>query len=235
MQIARSDANRVCSESEVLAELLDFTSARIVELGCGQAEYARRIARDHPTATFVASEVDRIQHAANLAAGGPPNLRFADFGAEQIPLPAGTIDIVLLFKSLHHVPRERLDDALDEIARVLRPGGLAYVSEPVFAGDLNEIIRVFNDEETVRALAFDAVVRAVDRGALELVRQVFFAQPVAYRDFADFARRHFAVTHSERNLTDAQRAEVERRFNPHLGPEGARFVRPMRVDLLRRA
>lgn len=235
MQIAQPGANRVCSESEILAETLDFATASVLELGCGAADYARRIAAGHPAAALVASEVDRIQHEANLAAGGPPNLRFADFGAERIPLAAGSVDIVLMFKSLHHVPGERLDDAMGEIARVLKPGGLAYLSEPVFAGALNEIIRVFNDEEAVRAAAFDAVVRAVRSGRLALVRQVFFEQPVAYRDFADFARRHFEVTHSERDVTPARRAEVERRFNAHLGPEGVRLTRPMRVDLLRKA
>ena len=60
--------------------------------------------------------------------------------------------------------RYLLDTALDEIHRVLRPGGVAWFAEPVFAGDLNEIIRLFHDEQVVRQAAFDALVRASNGG-----------------------------------------------------------------------
>ena len=43
--------------------------------------------------------------------------------------------------------------SLGEVARVLRRGGHLYVSEPVFDGALNEVVRVFNDEGVVRAAA----------------------------------------------------------------------------------
>ena len=42
---------------------------------------------------------------------------------EDIPFPSGAFDLVLMLKSLHHVPLAHLDRALDEVARVLRPGG----------------------------------------------------------------------------------------------------------------
>ena len=55
-----------------------------------------------------------------------------------------------------------------EIHRVLKPDGLAYISEPVFAGEFNEIIRLFHDELAVREAAFAAVGRAVATGRFEL-------------------------------------------------------------------
>jgi hypothetical protein len=117
---------------------------------------------------------------------------------------------------------------------VLRPGGQAYISEPIFAGAHNEMIRIFNDEEMVRQAAFDALRRAVDRGLFELEDEVFFLVPVKYRDFADFSARHFDVTHSVRRLTDAQRDAVERLFDSHRGPDGVNLTQRMRVDLLRK-
>lgn len=42
-----------------------------------------------------------------------------------------------------------MDQALAEVARVLRPGGYLYVSEPVYAGPLNEIVCLYNDEGVV--------------------------------------------------------------------------------------
>ena len=54
--------------------------------------------------------------------------------------------------------------ALGEVARVLRPGGHLYVSEPVYGGAFNEVIRVFNDEGVVRAAAQAALDDALGAG-----------------------------------------------------------------------
>ncbi len=139
-----------------------------------------------------------------------------------------------MLKSLHHVPLARMDRALAEIARVLRPGGHLYASEPVFAGELNGIMRLFHDEQAVREAALAAIDRAAAGGPLEPVARVPFLAPVAFRDFADFERRMMRVTHSELRLPEATVARVRERFERHLGPQGARFDRPMRADLLRR-
>lgn len=234
MQLDHTNIARTCAESEIYESLLALDGATVLELGCGKADHTRRIALAHPTATIIATEVDGVQHAMNLAADVPSNMRFADFGAESIPLPSASVDVVLMFKSLHHVPLARLDDALRAIAGVLKPGGHAYISEPIFAGSLNEMIRIFNDEQAVRQAAFDALCRAVDRGQFELASEVFFLVPVKFRDFAEFAARHFEVTHSERHVTVAQRASVERLFDSHLGVDGVNLSQPMRVDLLRK-
>ncbi len=234
MQLTHPDITRTCDESEVYESLLRLDGAGVLELGCGKADHTRNIAIAHPTAKIIAAEVDRIQHAENLASTRPANLGFAEFGAESIPLADASIDVVMMFKSLHHVPLASLDDAFGAIRRVLRPGGHAYISEPVFAGELNELIRIFNDEEAVRVAAFAAVRRAVDKGDFELAGETFFLVPVRFRNFEEFGKKHFHVTHSERNVSDAQCNAVERLFNTHLGPDGVKLTQPIRVDLLRK-
>ncbi|OIQ98761.1 demethylrebeccamycin-D-glucose O-methyltransferase [mine drainage metagenome] len=234
MQLTHPNIQLACSESDIYESLLALDDARILELGCGKADHTRRIAKRHRTARIIAAEVDRVQLGENLAAAVPENISFADFGAESIPLPDASQDVVMMFRSLHHVPLPRLDDALHEILRVLKPGGCAYISEPVFAGPLNEMIRIFNDEEVVRAAAFETLRRAVDTGMFELANETFFLVPVAYQDFTDFARKHFHVTHSERNVSDAQRLAAERLFNTHLRPDGVKLSQQVRVDLLRK-
>ena len=234
MQLMHPNVSRICTEAEIYEALLRFDGAKVVELGCGKADHTRSIARAHPSAHVVAAEVDRIQHAKNLAAAPLANVRFADFGAESIPLPDASVDVALMFRSLHHVPLDKLDAALREIHRVLRPGGHAYISEPVFAGAFNELARIYNDEELVRSAAFDAVCRAVDQSLMELVTETFFLTRSQYRDFAEFARKHLESTHSVRDVTDEQRNAVERLFNTHLGPNGAQLTQQIRVDLLRK-
>lgn len=233
MQLKHPDIARTCKESVVYEEMLRLDGARVLELGCGKADHTRQIARAHPAASIVAAEVDARQHAKNLASERPANMTFVDWGAQKIGLDDASVDVVMMFKSLHHVPAELLDTAFAEIRRVLKPGGLAYISEPIFGGDFNELIRIFNDEEVVRQGAFDAVVRAVASGRFALVKEEFFLVPVHYRDFAEFEKRHFVVTFAERNVTDEQAARVKTLFDSYVGEDGVRMTQQMRVDLLR--
>jgi ubiquinone/menaquinone biosynthesis C-methylase UbiE len=234
MKIANPDPGAVARESDIYAELLPLAGARVIELGCGAADHTLRIAKKYPTARITGFEVDAIQHAKNLKAAAPENVRFVEGGAQRILATDASADVVLMFKSLHHVPVSEMDTALAEIARVLVPGGLAYISEPVFAGELNDIIRIFNDEQHVRQHAFDAVRRAVERGLFELVTERFFSAARTYPDLADFERAHFEVTFRDTRHTPEQIAAVREKFVRHLGPEGARFEQPMRIDLLRK-
>jgi SAM-dependent methyltransferase len=137
-----------------------------------------------------------------------------------------------MLKSLHHVPGDLLDRAIEEIRRVLVPGGFAYISEPVFAGAYNDIVRIFHDESRVRAAAFRALQRAVAEKRFELVRQRFFLAPVTFASFEDFERRVIGVTHTRHCLSKDQWARTRDAFDVHSGPGGAHFRQPIRVDLL---
>ena len=80
----------------------------------------------------------------------------------------------------------------------------------------------------------NALTRAIERGLFELVEQIFFRSPVHFDDVADFERRIIGATHTEHRLDDVTLARVRRAFEPHQGPDGAGFLAPMRVDLLRK-
>jgi SAM-dependent methyltransferase len=238
MRIADADGGPVLDE-RVLLDALPLapsaTPARALELGCGTARQTRLLAAGGRFASILALEVDRIQHDRNLLIDDLPGVRFALGGAEAIPTPDGCVDAVFLFKSLHHVPLSLLGQAFSEMHRVLAPGGLVYISEPVFGGDYNEILRLFHDEQRVREAAFEATRKAVDEGLFDLVSQTFFLSKVKYNSFADFEQKVIGVTHTEHRLSPALLAQVRAKFEAHLGPDGARFLAPFRVDLLRKA
>jgi ubiquinone/menaquinone biosynthesis C-methylase UbiE len=162
------------------------------------------------------------------------NVTFAHAGAEEIPAEDGSADIVMMFKSLHHVPLGVMDSAMREIRRVLRPGGLAYISEPVYAGDFNEVLKLFHDEKRVREAAFAAARRAVEEGVLELAGQHFFNTSNVFNDFAEFEQRIIGVTHTDHRLSPELLKTVRDKFEGYLGKDGACFTMPIRVDLLRR-
>lgn len=234
MRIAIERIELSCPEAEIYNRLLALDDAHILELGCGTAMHTRDIASAGSGRHVTALEVDEIAHGNNMQISDLPNVTFVLAGAEAIPLSDASVDIVLMFKSLHHVPVEEMDRAMQEIKRVLRPGGLAYISEPIFAGEFNEILRLFHDESRVRQAAFDAVSKAVDEGHFDLAEEVFFNSPMAFENFADFEDKILNATHTRHNLTEDVYAQVQQRFAANLDADGARFLMPMRVDLLRR-
>ena len=224
----------ITDELNLLHSLVDLNQRpRIIEIGCGAAQLSRNLLARFTTCEISALEVDERQHAKNLLKP-EERLHFLKAGAQAIPFAAEEFDLALMLKSLHHVPLDLLHQALGEVHRALRPGGLLYVSEPVFSGTHNDIVRLFHDEERVRAAALLAVRQAVASGAWEQVSEVFFDVPVRYRDFAEFAQRLIAITYLDHQLDAATLSAVRERFEPHMGADGAYFERPMRVNLLRK-
>lgn len=224
----------VTDELDLLGQLVPLHAQRIIELGCGDARLARRLLAAHPACSVTGLEVDERQHAKNLAAPAVPGLGFVAGGAQAIPLPEASFDLALMLKSLHHVPLAQLDAALAETHRVLRPGGWLYVSEPVFDGALNEIIRLFNDERQVRREAYLALQRALAAGGWRQVAERHFVMPVRYAGFDDFERRMTGVTFADRRWSGAMRELVRERFEALQPAAGEPFLRPMRVNLLQK-
>ncbi|MGC1819186.1 MAG: class I SAM-dependent methyltransferase [Casimicrobiaceae bacterium] len=233
MTSAEDNLPLVDDELDVLASLVPLAGQRIIELGCGAAKLARSLVERYPDSRVTGLEVDERQHAKNIAAP-QDGLRFVAGGAEAIPFPDASFDLALMLKSLHHVPQALLGQALGEVARVLRPGGHLYASEPVYGGALNEVVRLYNEEGAVRAAAQAALDAALRSGAWEQVAVRRFGVPAQFASFADFEQRMMRPTYADHRIDDAKLASVRAVFEPHLGPEGARFTRPMHVRLLRR-
>ncbi len=232
MIISNTSINTTCDESDILNQVIDFDHKNILELGCGAAKITRKIAESGENRRITATEVDKIQHQKNLQIDDLPNVKFVLAGSQQLPFDDNSFDVILLFKSLHHVPLDLMQDAMKEISRVLKPGGIAYISEPIFSGDFNEILRLFHDEEKVRKSAFSAIVETVEKGQLKLIKQVFFNTPRSYANFSEFEEVIINVTHSDHKLSPKLMQEVKGKFMQHMTEKEAFFETPIRVDLL---
>lgn len=224
----------VTDELALLHRLVPLRAQHIIELGCGAAQLSRRVLQSHPACSVSALEVDEQQHAKNLAEPPTPGLSFVPAGAQAIPFVDASFDLALMLKSLHHVPLDLIDTALAEARRVLRPDGLLYVSEPVFDGPLNEVMRLFADEQQVRRAAYQALQRALAGGGWREVTEHHFLMPVHFADFDEFERRMTGVTFADRRFDGALREQVRARFEAVRPPAGEPFVRPMRINLLQK-
>ena len=110
------------------------------DVGCGNGQALIELAKGYPTASFVGLDAYPLAieaAAANArAAGLADRVRFevCDVG-QGIP---GEYDLITTFDVVHDMPRPR--PALAEIKRALTPGGVYFVLEFNFYGDLQRNI-----------------------------------------------------------------------------------------------
>ncbi|MFK5895226.1 MAG: class I SAM-dependent methyltransferase [Pseudomonadota bacterium] len=228
----RQEIKKICSEADIFESILSLNNKNILELGCGDANLTRVIATTGTDRIMTATEVDQIQHQKNLLIDDLPNVTFKLAGSQNIPAADNTFDIVFMFKSFHHVPLEQMDMALQEVRRVLKTEGLVYISEPIFDGDFNEILRLFHDEKFVRKSAFEAIKKSVDNNLFRFVDEIFFYSPVNYSSFAQFEDRIIAATHTEHRLKNELYIKVKQKFDYYYQKNNGNFLAPNRVDIL---
>ena len=234
MVIDDPGAYETATEVEMMERLLPLENAKVLELGCGAAWITRHFAARYPGSRFIATEVDQRQHEKNLRQPYPDNLTFLFGGAEAIQAADESIDVVWMLKSLHHVPERLMPEAMKEITRVLKPGGLAYFSEPVYSGAFNDLMRLIHDEKIVREKAFLSLRHLVHSGDMQLQGEYFFNVPGCYESWAQFEDRFLNITHTPLSIDRARYERVRQTFLSHMGPRGAEFLKPHRVDLLQK-
>jgi SAM-dependent methyltransferase len=208
------------ADVEVLAELVPLRGRDVVDVGCGNGALVRALAARGAAVTGIEVSEEAVARADD------GEHRFLVGSADALPLADASMDVCVLMRSLHHVPPAAMGAALEECARVLRAGGVAYVAEPLYRGEFNALVALVDDEREVRALAQSALAATT---ALAHERTVFYDAPLWLESFGAFRRMMVSA--------DPTRAE---RFAALEGELAARFAElkedtsPMRADLLRR-
>jgi SAM-dependent methyltransferase len=90
---------------------------RVLDVGCGEGQVARRIARSGVGVVGLDPTPSQIK-AARDRAGGPG---YARARAEALPCRSAAFDAVVVCLALEHV--DAFEAAIREVARVLEPGG----------------------------------------------------------------------------------------------------------------
>lgn len=160
---------------QALSEPAGLQGRCLLDLGCGAGETSVYFALQGARVTAVDVSREMLRVAGALAAHHRVPLHTAQIMAEAMPFADATFDGIYGNGVLHHV---ELEPALREIARVLKPGGVAVFIEPL---SHNPVIDVY------RRLAQDV------RTPTE--RPFTFQQfPLIRRHFASVAHREFWFT-----------------------------------------
>jgi SAM-dependent methyltransferase len=217
------------TDLRVLERLVALDGRDVLDVGCGGGALVRELVARGARAVGLEISERQLADARSRGAG-----RFVVGRAEDLPLDDDSLDVVVFMRSLHHVPRRAMGAALADAGRVLRPGGLVYVAEPLPEGDYFELVRIVDDESDVRA----AAQRALDDWAQAGIacRQTLEYEVGAVSTGIDTLRKRIVDVDPERAAVfDAHKDQLTAAF-ARLGDEradGRWFTQPMRADLLR--
>ena len=219
---------------QVMEELLPFRDATVVDVGCGDGWLVRSLTRRGAHATGIEVSPKYLAYAQSIAAVGDEH--YMQGIAEDLPIASRSVDIVVFFNSLHHVDQPGLLKALRETARVLKPGGLLFVSEPLPSGPYFETMKPVHDETAVRNRA-QAALRYGPEFGLLLEKTFVYIDTVKLKDFRAFHDRLTMINPHVRDRFDEREEELRALFeaNGRQMEDGWLFDQPMRVHLFRRS
>jgi ubiquinone/menaquinone biosynthesis C-methylase UbiE len=103
----------------------------IADIGCGTGRLLRKIKGRFPNSHLMG--IDPAEGMINKARKMMPDATFLVSGAESLPLPDESVDLVISTLSFHHWKYQA--EGTREIHRVMRPGGtflLADALHPIF-------------------------------------------------------------------------------------------------------
>lgn len=150
---------------------------RGLDIGCGEGENTRRLARLGAKMVGIDVAPTFIRHACESEAADPLGIAYELADGQNLPFPDGSFDFAAAFMSLMDLPSQ--DQAFCEAARVLRPGGFLQFSilHPCFAPPYRKVLR--QADGTVTAIE---VGRYFDRADGEIETWCFSAAPSEQRD-----------------------------------------------------
>ncbi len=221
-----NDLGAVSHLDALLATVGPVAGLRIIDIGCGEGQLARALAKlgAHVTGydPFIA-DTELTEHGAG-------SYRLVRAAADAIPAADHEADLVLFVFSLHHVPAAKLEAALAEAWRLLRPSGRLYVAEPLAENLHQYVIELFHDETAVRKAAAAALTRFA-RPRFATAKTLTYYDRRNIPDFDTFAERMIANMRFNGYAREAVLAPaVRRRFAEARAKNGGQFDQPVRVD-----
>ena len=220
------------SDMGAIEALMSVKGLNVVDVGCGPGRVSRELCAHG--ATVLGVEPDPIQAAKNREATPLNGLTFVEAGAEKLPVESASVDGVFFFRSLHHVPKEHMDAALEEAARVLKPEtGFLWIVEPGMYGGHHEMMRPFHDESKVGAAAQAALARMGHKLFRDMTAYIY-AERRRYVDFDSMATRFAGNTYNNIRREDVETDEVRALFERGRVSDGEYvFEQPMLLNLYR--
>ena len=102
---------------------------RVLDVACGEGYGSALLAGVASAVTGIDIDASAVAHA-RAAYAALANVRFEEGSAASLPLPDGSVDAVVSFETIEHLPRADQPRMMGEIARVLAADGVLVMSAP---------------------------------------------------------------------------------------------------------
>jgi arsenite methyltransferase len=143
-------------------ELLGFLHGdeRLLDLGCGRGAVLMTAARRLPRGRAVGVDLWRVRDQSGNSAEATRRNAFLE-GVDgrvevetgdmvDLPFADGSFDVVVSMTAVHNVGRDRVDRAIDEAVRVLRPGGRLLIADIRFTRRYERRLRELGMRDVTR-------------------------------------------------------------------------------------
>lgn len=153
--------------------LAPFRGQRILDAGCGDGRFCYELCGERVGVVGV----DISEKAISFARVFNPGARFLVADLANLPVALGQFDQIVCQETLEHIPPEKVDAVLDNLARVLKPGGKIIFTVP--AKKLRVSAKHFQhfDESSLREAleAHFIITRLVGHNVTSFNRAIFLA------------------------------------------------------------
>lgn len=111
----------------LIGALPDVSMPLCVDIACGDGDLTRRLARRFPGGSVLGVDLTPAMISRARQFTLESNVQYAEADMAATGIPSASVDIVTGGYALRNAPD--LDETIDEIARILRPGGCACFLE----------------------------------------------------------------------------------------------------------
>ena len=216
---------------EVIAETLDIVGKHILDIGSGEGDVTREMTNAGAHVIGVDPNPKQMAKVATIPCVGDET--YIGVPGEDLPFTDASTDIVVYNNSLHHVHVEFQRQALEEAARVLKPGGHLFVAEPLAEGPGHELSKIFNDETEIRASAYEAI-KHIAATQLKQTKEFFYTKTNVHQSLEAYRDRSLRRDPHREAEYEAKKDEVRRVFETISvkTDKGYTFATPIRVNLM---
>jgi len=209
--------------SAIVTALEPIAGKHILDIGCGTGPMARPLTARGAIWAGVDPHARPGEAKAEITPGA----------AEDLPFPDDSFDSAIFINSLHHVPMGKMETALAEAVRVVKAGPVIVI-EPRVDGTLSDVLRIIDDETTVRTAAQQAIGQAIATGMFASAKNADYLRIERFADFDAFLGKIVSNNPLRREAAETHRAKLQAAFMTHADVDRAEVAleQPMRLHIL---
>lgn len=138
---------------------LEFVAGKsVLDLASGEGYGSALLAKAAQSVTGVDIDNKSVEYAKQHYIGNP-NLKFLVGSCDSVPMPNESVEVVTSFETIEH--HDKHEEMMQEIKRILKPGGLLIISSPnrlAYSDEPN-----YSNPFHVKELYYDELVSLLSR------------------------------------------------------------------------